>query len=195
MSVRCAARWTLGFSGGLLACAGTIGEVDEQPNAGALAPPVAQGTGGASVGVTTPAGTVSDSSDAGSTAGAPSSGRADGGVPVATAFAPEYCDAPTLVLTASCGNGSCHSNVGAAIGDFAVSAERAVAFVDRASAKDPTCGRIIDSSDYSKSLLLTKVTGDFVSPKCGGAMPVGSFTVLTQAQIDCLASWLQQFQR
>lgn len=105
----------------------------------------------------------------------------------------EFCDAPTKVLVASCGNGSCHSNLNATIGDFALDAQRAYDFVDRLSRKDPGCGKIIDSDDYSKSLLLTKVTGDYEFPKCGARMPVGSF-VITDEQIDCLSSWLQQFQ-
>jgi hypothetical protein len=45
-----------------------------------------------------------------------------------------------------------------------------------------------------KSLMLTKVRGSFPSPDCGGRMPIGSF-VITEEQIDCLASWLQQFQQ
>jgi hypothetical protein len=106
---------------------------------------------------------------------------------------PVFCDAPTKVLVASCGNGSCHSNSGATIGDFAVDAERAYNFVDKVSVRHASCGRIIDSQDYSKSLLLTKVRGTFPSPECGGRMPVGSFQI-SEEQIDCLASWLQQFQ-
>jgi len=31
------------------------------------------------------------------------------------------------------------------------------------------------------------------APYCGGRMPVGSI-VITNDEIDCLASWLQQFQ-
>lgn len=114
--------------------------------------------------------------------------------PVLTMLPPiEFCDAPTKVLVASCGNGSCHSNNNATIGDFAVDPQRAYNFVDRVSRRHADCGKIIDSSDYSKSLLLTKVTGDFDSPRCGERMPVGSF-VITDEQIDCLSSWLQQFQ-
>lgn len=105
----------------------------------------------------------------------------------------EFCDAPTKVLMASCGNGSCHSNRNATIGDFAVDAQRAYDFVDRVSSRHAECGRIIDSRDYGQSLLLTKVKGDFEAPRCGERMPVGSFTI-TNEQIDCLASWLQQFQ-
>lgn len=105
----------------------------------------------------------------------------------------EFCDAPTKVLVASCGNGSCHNNPRATIGDFAVDSQRAYEFVDRVSRRHADCGKIIDTSDYSKSLLLTKITGDFESPRCGERMPVGSF-LITQEQIDCLAGWLQQFQ-
>lgn len=106
----------------------------------------------------------------------------------------QVCDAFTQVLAASCGNGSCHSNPGVAIGDFAVSPERAAAFVDEPSARNPECGFIIDSRNYGESLLLTKVTGLLPSDDCGGVMPIGSF-VITEAQVECLASWLQQFQR
>jgi hypothetical protein len=106
----------------------------------------------------------------------------------------EYCDAPTKVLTASCGNGSCHSNAGATIGDFAVGPRQAASFVDVLSVRDPDCGRIIDSRDYSQSLLLTKITGRYPQPGCGGRMPIGSF-IITEEQTECLASWLQQFQR
>ena len=105
---------------------------------------------------------------------------------------PVFCDAPARVLMVSCGNGSCHSNRDVVIGDFALSPERAAAFVDRVSVRDPSCGRIIDSRSYGDSLLLTKVTGTFPL-HCGGRMPVGSFTI-TDDQIACLASWLQQFQ-
>lgn len=108
-------------------------------------------------------------------------------------YTPRYCDAPTLVLKASCGNGSCHSNAGTTIGDFAVSADHAAAFVDQVSVRSPTCGRIIDSRNYGDSLMLTKVTGTYPL-HCGGRMPVGSFAI-TDDQIACLASWLQQFQR
>jgi hypothetical protein len=108
-------------------------------------------------------------------------------------YTPSYCDAPTRVLQASCGNGSCHSNAGATIGDFAISPEHAAAFVDKVSVRSPTCGRIIDSRNYGDSLLLTKVTGTYPL-HCGGRMPVGSF-IITDDQIACLASWLQQFQR
>lgn len=104
-----------------------------------------------------------------------------------------FCDAPTKVLVASCGNGSCHSNAGFVGGDFAVDSEHAYNFVDKDSIRHAYCGRIIDTQDYSKSLLLTKVRGTFPSPDCGGRMPVGSFKI-TEDQIDCVASWLQQFQ-
>jgi hypothetical protein len=112
-----------------------------------------------------------------------------------SAFPPiEYCDAPTKVLTASCGGGSCHSNPGVTFGDFAVGPVEAASFVDVSSVRDPSCGRIIDSRDYSQSLLLTKVTGRYPqNSNCGGRMPTNS--IPTDEQIACIASWLQQFQR
>jgi hypothetical protein len=111
-----------------------------------------------------------------------------------TGAPPVICDAVTKVFQVSCGGGSCHTNEGAAIGDWGLSTEEATKFVDRSSVRDPTCGKIIDSSDYSKSLILVKIEGP-VPSNCGGAMPVGSFGDLTQSQIDCVASWLQQFQK
>jgi hypothetical protein len=107
-----------------------------------------------------------------------------------------YCDAVTIVLQASCGNGSCHSNRGVTIGDFAVGADEAASYVSRGSARNPECGLIIDPIEPQNSLILTKVTGDF--PKdmnCGAEMPVGSFEDITVAQIDCLADWVEQFKR
>lgn len=110
-----------------------------------------------------------------------------------TPLAPaQFCDAPNEVFLVSCGNGSCHSSRNATIGGFAVDEASAYDFVDRMSVRDPSCGRLIDSRDYSQSLILTKVNGTYPAG-CGGPMPVGSF-VFTQAQVDCLASWLQQFQ-
>ncbi|HEU4583134.1 MAG TPA: hypothetical protein VFS67_32965 [Polyangiaceae bacterium] len=117
----------------------------------------------------------------------------------------EYCDAPAKLLTPKCGGGSCHGNPGAVMGDFAIDAQHAVKFVDKFSTRHAECGRIIDSRDYSKSFMLIKTRGDLLSnlspeqaasvddAHCGGRMPVGSI-VITEDQIDCLASWLQQFQ-
>lgn len=117
----------------------------------------------------------------------------------------EFCDAPAKLLTPKCGGGSCHGNQGAAMGDFAIDEQHAVKFVDKLSTRHPECGRIIDSRDYSKSFMLIKLRGDLLTnlseeqqasvdlPYCGGRMPVGSI-VITDDQIDCLASWLQQFQ-
>jgi hypothetical protein len=117
----------------------------------------------------------------------------------------EFCDAPAKLLTPKCGGGSCHGNQGAVMGDFAIDAQHAVKFVDKVSTRHAECGRIIDSRDYSKSFMLIKTRGDLLSnlseeqaasvddAHCGGRMPVGSI-VITEDLIDCLASWLQQFQ-
>ena len=108
----------------------------------------------------------------------------------------EFCDAPTKVLTPKCGIGSCHGNQNAVMGDFGIDAEHALKFVDKPATRHPECGRIIDSRDYSQSLLLLKIRGDIKDPVlCGGIMPIPSFPPLSATQIDCVASWLQQFQR
>ncbi len=132
--------------------------------------------------------------------GEPDAGRVADDVPDATDVVSgpprTYCDAVSLVLQASCGNGSCHSNRGVTIGDFAVGASEAAAYVSRGSARNPECGLIIDPIEPQNSLILTKVTGDF--PKnmnCGAEMPVGSFEDITDEQIDCLSDWVEQFKR
>lgn len=103
-----------------------------------------------------------------------------------------FCDAVTEVLLARCGGGSCHSNPGARIGDFAAGRTQAESFVDVPSVRNASCGFVIDSQDPSRSLLYRKLVGDFPVPTCGGPMPV-SGADLTDEQIDCMASWLEQF--
>ena len=103
-----------------------------------------------------------------------------------------FCDAVTLVLLPRCGGGSCHSNADARIGDFASGRTQAESFVDVPSVRNASCGRIIDSQDPSQSLLLRKLIGEFPIPTCGGPMPVSGGD-LTDAQITCMASWLEQF--
>jgi hypothetical protein len=107
-----------------------------------------------------------------------------------------FCDAPTKIFVPSCGNGACHDNSAATIGDFGADAQRAYNFVDKDAVRHADCGRIIDSRDYSQSLILRKLTqGAFEVPHCGGIMPIPSYPPLNRDQIDCVASWLQQFQR
>jgi hypothetical protein len=183
------------LGGSLLACTGSISEPSSEP--GQRPTPVAAGAvdeAGGATATTSPIASGTAGAGARSEENVSGAGGASDELPDDRELPPfEFCDAPTKVLMASCGNGSCHSNANATIGDFAVDAERAYNFVDRVSVRNATCGKIIDSEDYSKSLLLTKVRGDFEVPKCGERMPIGSF-VITAAQIDCLASWLQQFQ-
>jgi hypothetical protein len=119
-------------------------------------------------------------------------GGSAGSAPVGPAE--PVCDAVTQVLLPSCGGGSCHSNRDARIGDWGVGREEAESFVDVPSVRNVACGFIIDSQDPSQSLLLRKLVGDFPIPMCGGPMP-SSGPDLTDEQIACMASWLQQFQR
>jgi hypothetical protein len=104
------------------------------------------------------------------------------------------CDAITKVFQTTCGGGACHTNPGALIGDWGIDLAAATQYVDRPSARHAYCGKIIDSSDYSKSLILVKLEGP-IPADCGGPMPVGSFGDITQDQIGCVASWLEQFQK
>jgi hypothetical protein len=104
-----------------------------------------------------------------------------------------YCDAVSLVFRPTCGNGSCHTNKGATIGDFGAGPEEAAAYVGRGSVRDADCGLIINPVEPQDSLILTKVIGGYPTDQnCGGRMPVGSFEV-TDEQIDCISDWVEQF--
>lgn len=171
-------------------------------------PPASAGAGGG----TTTAGTLprqTSESDAGSGENiSPASGGSagSGGSGAETTLAPplEFCDAPAKLLVPHCGGGSCHSNRDAEMGDFAMNTTQAYKYVDKVSTRNADCGRIIDSQDYSKSFILIKLRGELLTNvseavaksdpvHCGGRMPVGSF-VIDDDLIDCMASWLQQFQ-
>jgi hypothetical protein len=109
------------------------------------------------------------------------------------------CDALNLVFKPSCGGGSCHTSQGTAIGDWGFSAESALKYLDKPSVRfrlsdGQPCGLIINSQSYGDSWMLTKLEGT-IPDGCGGRMPVGSYGDFTQDDIDCVASWLQQFQK
>jgi hypothetical protein len=185
----------------LCACAGQITtpelETDELGNdgvAGAAGRSSVSSAGSASAAGAGGSGASGRSGAGGREPAPPASGdeRADAGA--LTNPPPHiYCDAPTEVFKVTCGNGSCHSNRGAVIGDFAVGPEEAASYVSRGSVRDPTCGLIIDPREPKNSLILTKVNGQYPSDRnCGGAMPVGSVEI-TDEQIDCIADWVEQF--
>jgi hypothetical protein len=145
------------------------------------------GTGGGSSGA---------AGEAGSSGGSGGSGGGDepdaGNVVTPPRDGP-YCDAVSRVFQPTCGNGSCHTNKNATIGDFGAGPEEAAAYVGRGSVRDADCGLIIDPVEPQESLILTKVTGDYPTDQnCGGRMPVGSFEV-TDEQIDCISDWVEQF--
>jgi hypothetical protein len=198
------------------ACGGAFGPVEAEPSpaggaAGAVLVAGASGAGGggasgaagsatmSSLGGSAGVGGSADAggAESGGAAGASTSGSS-GAMSAAGAAGhpapPKICDAITEVFQVACGGGSCHTNPGALIGDWGISLDEAKTYVDRVSVRDAACGKIIDSSDYSKSFILVKLQGA-VPNGCGGPMPVGSFGDLTQEQIDCVASWLQQFQK
>lgn len=104
-----------------------------------------------------------------------------------------FCDAVSKVFMLRCGGGSCHTNPGATIGDFAVGTAEAESYVNVQSVRNPVCGLIIDPVNPSDSLILRKLIGGFPSPTCGGAMPVTGGD-LTDDQIDCVASWVRKFE-
>jgi hypothetical protein len=173
-----------------------------------MAEPPAGAGGGQTTGTTTtqlPAELPSESDSGTPVRDVPANGGSGSETDPALETPIEFCDAPNKLLTPKCGGGSCHGNQGAAMGDFAIDAQHAIKFVDKVSTRHAECGRIIDSRDYSKSFMLIKLRGDLLGnlseeqqasvdlPYCGGRMPVGSI-VITDDQIDCLASWLQQFQ-
>jgi len=153
------------------------------------------GRAGVSGGVDAGAGGRSGASGEGGNAGTgdgPGHDEPDAG-DLVTPPAHVYCDAVNTVFRPTCGNGSCHTNEGAVIGDFGVSAEKAASYVGRGSVRDTDCGLIINPVEPQQSLILTKVTGGYPSDQnCGGRMPVGSFEI-TDEQIDCISDWVEQF--
>lgn len=107
---------------------------------------------------------------------------------------PEVCDAVTEVLVPSCGGSGCHQGVG--IGNFGVGEEEAVSYVDKSPVSNVgLCGLMIDSNNPARSMILTKVTGGapYNEDDCKQLMPPNR--ALPQDQVDCLRSWIQQFQR
>jgi hypothetical protein len=185
------------------ACTGTIDTELNAESAGGTTPPTATSTGpdaapmidAGGPGGIGGAGTAAGASGATSVMppnGGSGTGGGAGSAPVGAAE--PVCDAVTDVLIPSCGGGSCHSNRDARIGDWGVGREEAESFVDVPSVRNVACGFIIDSEDPSQSLLLRKLIGDFPIPMCGGPMP-SSGPDLTDEQIACMASWLQQFRR
>ncbi|HWO12478.1 MAG TPA: hypothetical protein VNN80_23435 [Polyangiaceae bacterium] len=192
----CRARVPLGL-GLLAALAGCDGQVIE-PGVGAGGR-AARAVAGAAGGAAAVRGTAA-------AAGQPElpAARADAGPlpePVVDAGDPgvtperQYCDAPAKVFAESCGNGSCHTNRGATIGDFAVGQAEAERYVGRSSVRNAECGLVIDPVEPQNSLILTKVNGEYPAElPCGGPMPVGSFLV-TDEQIDCISDWVEQFRR
>ena len=191
------------------ACTGQVSTIDDDP------PVRSAGSGGRARGDTSSGGTSAGrgvdardagaeggrsntpvASDAGSTGGTVALGGASGASGGSTGSLPErmYCDAVAEVFVPRCGGGSCHSNSTATIGDFAVGTAEAESFVDVPSVRNAACGLIIDSQNPSDSLILRKLIGDFPVPMCGGPMPVSGGD-LTDAQIDCVADWVQKFRR
>jgi hypothetical protein len=194
------ALWACLLGLGLCACSGVIETPEPEPVGGRGGATSTAGRGGRSgAGGAVDAGTGDGSSgaagEAGSSGGSGGSGddEPDAGNVVTPPRDDPYCDAVSLVFTPTCGNGSCHTNKGATIGDFGAGPEEAAAYVGRGSVRDADCGLIINPVEPQQSLILTKVTGTYPTDQnCGGRMPVGSFEV-TDEQIDCISDWVEQF--
>ena len=191
----------------LMACSGAIDEPTPHVSAGGSSATAGAGgsgspaaTGGSGANASEQdAGEGGGQSGAGSSSGGSSSGAGSGGSSpgsggsAAISHEP-VCDAVTVVFQQSCGVGACHGNPGATIGDFGVGQAEAAALVDVPSRRNLGCGFYIDSSDTSQSLILRKLIGDFGDQECGGTMPAIGRD-LTPQEIDCVESWLTQFQR
>jgi hypothetical protein len=172
----------VGGRGGATSSAGRGGSANAGAGTGGSAN---AGAGGSAAGSNEPGGA--------SAGGSPGSDESDAGSVVTPQPPRRYCDAVTTVFKPTCGNGSCHTNKGATIGDFGAGQAEAAAYVGRGSVRDADCGLIINPIDPQESLILTKVTGDYPAEEnCGGIMPVGSFEV-TDEQIECISDWVEQF--
>lgn len=187
---------------GLCACSGVVDTPEPDPvggRGGAAGSAGNAGRGGAGGaldgGAGGRAGAGGEAGSAGSNGGRGGSGadEPDAGEVVAPTPERHYCDAVRFVFQDTCGGGSCHTNKGAVIGDFGVGAEEAASYVGRGSVRDADCGLIINPVEPQQSLILTKVTGGYPTDEnCGGRMPIGSYEI-TDAQIDCISDWLEQF--
>lgn len=187
----------------LCACAGGVDTPEPDPiggSGGAASTGGRAGRGGsggvASAGT---GGRASEPGDAGAggsgESGGSGSSEPDAGGVITPQPPREYCNAVRDVFQPTCGNGSCHTNRGATIGDFGAGEAEAASYVGRGSVRDPDCGLIIDPVNPQESLILTKVIGGYPTDQnCGGRMPVGSFEI-TDEQIDCISDWVEQFRR
>lgn len=171
---------TLGLLAGLIllptivGCPGTLsGEFVTPGGSGGSVMP--GGTGGTTV-------PGSGGMTGGGTGGAVMPGTGGSGPP---------CDAPNMVFKTTCDGAACHS-VGSPFGVFATDTpETGLVGKNALLSTGPCNGRpLIDSANPENSVVLTRVKG----MTCGEVMPAKSIdpmaVPLTQAQIDCLTSWV-----
>jgi hypothetical protein len=189
---------------GLFACSGVVETPEFDTVGGRGGAASTAGRGGAGRGGSTAGRGGAAHAGTGGSSGAEDAGRSGAGggsgddePDAGSAATPlpdhQYCDAVSTVFYPTCGSGSCHTNRGATIGDFGSGEAEAASYVGRGSVRDADCGLIINPIDPQKSLILTKVTGDYPqNQNCGGRMPVGSFEI-TDEQIDCISDWVEQF--
>jgi len=123
-------------------------------------------------------------------AGSAGSGSAGSGSSLPPPTGP-VCDAYTQVFQYGCGlGGGCHSSTDlAARGDFGAGEENARALVDVQTKNG--CGKYIDTANPDASQILLKAQGEQAA-SCGQDMPPNS-NGLSQADLDCIRSWVYQF--
>lgn len=107
----------------------------------------------------------------------------------------DFCNAPEVVFFDKCGGETsfCHGDR-SGNGAFAENPAAAAAVLNQASANNPTCGLLIDSDNINDSLILTKVGEDTYDPDCGNRMPIDDPNPLPEEDVECIRSWLSQFQ-
>jgi hypothetical protein len=154
-------------------------------------PPGGSGPGGGGDGGSRPNGGNGGANDGGSAGG---NNEAGSGEPPPGGSG-SYCDAPAVVFFEKCGGeaGFCHGP-DSSNGDFAVSAATAAGALDQASANGPSCGLLIDPGNIDESIILTKVGEDTYDPDCGTRMPLGVPEPLPETDVECIRSWLSQFE-
>jgi hypothetical protein len=182
------------FAGWFLACSGD----DIPPVDNDLRGALASSFGGSSMETGSAGSDGSGMGGSGGSGGSGTSGSANAGGGAAGDGAEPVgggsgggCDAFNTIIAERCGSSGCH-NAGSPQGAFAVSEEGVVDFVDKPSTKGAgACDQVfIDSSNPEDSLLYTRL----FSADCGGilSMPLTG-DQLTEAESDCMLSWLQQF--
>jgi hypothetical protein len=172
--------FSAGVAALVIACAGEITDPEGYEPVGSAGSATNAGSGGGNA--------MAGGSGMGG-GGSMMAGRGGSGSPSGGGSA--VCMNGGAILNRACDGGSCHgdpSNQSTITSDGA-------ALVGVPTSFNSMCDKVlIDPVDTSQSLVLLKVQG--MQPEgCGGRMPPGLQDPLLQIEIDCVASWLTQFQQ